>query len=170
MPNLCFYEMRIKGTNDDVMEFHKRMTDYNIPNHLYRIFEADINENTLNDNITVIDVSGSCAWSLESCCRASGYSEGIDLFEVNSKELNLEIECWSSEDALGFQEHYLYKNGECYIEECVDWEDYYYDDSFYDSFDEFKAECELPNYVTEEDFDDYHYYIGGFDNYGEYSI
>ena len=170
MPNYCNYSMRIKGTRENVMEFHRRMEDYDTPNHLWRIFEADIYDKRNNENgIVTIDVGGSCAWSIESCCRASGYSGGVDLLEVNSKELNLEIESWSDECGMGFQEHYLYKNGECLIDECVDWYEYYYDEDEYESFEEFKKDCQLPNEVTEDDLDE-GYHCGGFDNYCEFQI
>lgn len=85
MANNCFYTMRVEGKKDDVMEFHKRMQDYDAPNHLFRMFDASIiNEQENNDGSFTIEVSGDCAWSIESCCRASGYSEGVDLLAVNS--------------------------------------------------------------------------------------
>ena len=172
MPNLCSYSMRIKGNKENVYEFHKRMSDYNMPNHLWRIFETDIyNEYDNGDGTITIDVAGSCAWSIETCCRASGYSKGIDLFKVNSRELNLEIESWSDESGMCFQEHYHYKNGECLVDACVDWTEYYYDEDEYDSFEDFKKENDLPDYLTEEDLDDRDcYYEGGFDNYCEFVI
>jgi hypothetical protein len=163
--------MRIKGTKENVYEFHKRMSDYNIPTHLYRIFETDIYSETENKDGTVsIDVGGTCAWSIETCCRASGYSSGIDLFEVNSRELNLEIESWSDECGMCFQEHYLYKNGECLIDECVDWYEYFYDEDDYDSFEDFKRENDLPDDLTEEDLIDNCFNMGGFVDYCEFQI
>ena len=172
MPNLCDYSMRIKGTKENVYEFHKRMEDYELPNHLWRIFEADIyNKKDNGDGTISIDVTGSCAWSIETCCRASGYSEGVDLLEVNSRELNLEIEIWSEESGMCFQEYYLYKNGECLIDDCVEWNEYYYDEYEYESFEEFKEEYALPDDITEDDLEDeYYYHEGGFDNYCEFSI
>ena len=172
MPNLCSYSMRVKGKKENVYEFHKRMGDYDKPNHLWRIFETDIYDECENEDGTItIDVAGSCAWSIESCCRASGYSGGIDLFEVNSRELNLEIESWSDECGCSFQEHYLYKNGECLIDDCVEWNEYYYDEDEYESFEDFKAEWELPSGLREDDLEDgCYYHTGGFDNYCEFQI
>lgn len=172
MPNLCSYTMRIKGKKDDVHEFHKRMKNYDKPNHLWRIFESDIfNEHDYGDGIISIDVFGDCAWSIETCCRSSGYSNGIDLFAVNSKELNLEIESWSDECGMCFQEHYLYKNGECLIDDCVEWTEVYYDEDEYESFEEFKKDNEIPDHVTENDLDDgCYYHSGGFEDYCEFQI
>lgn len=172
MPNLCDYLMRIKGNKENVYEFHKRMGDYEAPNHLWRMFETDICEERDNGDGTItIDVGGSCAWSIETCCRASGYSGGIDLLEVNSRELNLEIESWSDESGMCFQEHYLYKNGECLIDDCVDWTELYYDEYEYESFENFKKTYNIPNDVTEDDLDDgCYYHFGGFDNYCDFQI
>ena len=172
MPNLCSYSMRIKGSKENVYEFHKRMRDYDMPNHLWRMFETDIYDEFDNGDGTItIDVAGNCAWSIESCCRESGYSGGVDLFEVNSRELNLEIESWSDESGMCFQEHYHYKNGECLIDDCVDWTEYYYDEDGYESFEDFKKENGLPDDLTEDDLDDCCcYYEGGFDNYCKFTI
>ena len=113
MANNCDYNMRVRGAKENVYEFHKRMRDYDSPNHLFGMFDADIYDEFQNeDGTTTIDICGQCAWSIESCCRASGYSNGIDLFEVNTRELGLKLECWSNEEGMCFQEHYLYDNGE----------------------------------------------------------
>ena len=172
MPNLCCYSMKIKGNKENVYEFHKRMRDYDAPNHLWRMFEADVYDEKDNEDGTIkIDVAGSCAWSIETCCRASGYSDGVDLLEVNSRDLNLEIEIWSDESGMCFQEHYFYKNGECLIDDCVEWNEYYYDEYEYDSFEEFKRENDIPDDITEDDLEDgCYYHDGGFDNYCEFSI
>lgn len=162
--------MRIKGINNNVFEFYNRMTDYEKPNHLYRMFSADICEEHKGENgITSIDVSGDCAWSIESCCR-TGYTGGVDLLKVNSEELGLEIEIWSEESGMCFQEHYLYKHGQCLIDSCVDWQEIYYDKYEYETFEEFREDWKLPSDVTEKDLLDGCYYVGGFDNYCEFCI
>lgn len=149
MANNCFYTMRVKG-----------------------MFEADITDEQENsDGSFTIEVSGDCAWSIESCCRASGYSEGVDLLAVNSKELDLVIECFSEESGNRFQEHYLYDHGECRIDACVDWNQYYYDENEYESFEDFKKDYDLPEDLTEDDLDDGGYCsFGGFPDYCEFSI
>lgn len=172
MPNFCTYMMRIKGKKEDVYEFHDRMRNYDKHNHLWRIFEADIfNKKRYKNGVVAIDVHGDCAWSIETCCRSSGYSNGVDLLEVNSKELNLKIEIWSEECGCEFQEHYLYKKGKCLIDECVEWREIYYDENDYVSFEHFKESYDIPIDVTEDDLDDgCYYHSGGFDNYCEFQI
>jgi hypothetical protein len=160
--------MRIKGNKDNVNEFHKRMSDYDMPNHLWRMFETDIYDEYDNGDGTItIDVAGSCAWSIESCCRTSGYSNGIDLFEVNSKELNLEIESWSDECGMCFQEHYVILKGDLVCDECVDWCEYYLCD--YETKED--AERELEIEITDEEWEGDEDFIsrGGFGDW-DFSI
>lgn len=165
MANDCYYEMMIQGNRRDCEQWIKRMESYDEPNHFYRIHSSDIYEEGGNDDDYYIKVSGDCAWSLESCCRTSGYSDGIDLFAVNTKELNLRMEAYSQEEGIGFQEHYIYDKGECIADECEDWTSIFYDETEYSSFEEFKTENNIPEYVTEEDLNDGCYEAGGFDNW-----
>lgn len=143
MPNYCNFNMKIKGRMNDCEIFIKRMTDYNKPLHLWRIFEASVYNKEGNFDEYSVEISGYCAWSIESCCRASGYSEGVDLLEANTKELNLKLEVYSEEPGMCFQEHYIYDNGECLADECVRWEESWYDE--------------------EEDIE--HESVGGFENW-----
>ena len=71
------------------------MKDYSAKNYFHRIFEADmVDEYKREEGVYVMHISGDCAWSLESCCRASGYSGGVDLFVENTKELNIDMETY----------------------------------------------------------------------------
>jgi len=120
MPNYCDYIMKVKGTADNCRAFLKKLNDYDEPNHFWRIFEAyDDDEYDMNDGNHVMEISGYCAWSIESCCRASGYSGGTDLLSVNTKDLDLEVEIYTEEPGMCFQEHYIYKKGSCLVDECV---------------------------------------------------
>lgn len=170
MANNCMYEMRIKGTKINCQEWLSRMNDYEKRNHFWRIFSADVADECGTDNDYTMTICGDCAWSLESCCRASGYSDGVDLFEVNTAELNLTMEAWSSEPGMAFQEHYIYKNGECETDKCIDYNEYWYDEDEYDSFEDFVNEYDLKD-ITEDDLNENDCYcVGGFENYGEYEI
>lgn len=162
MSNYCYYEMKLRGKRSDCEKWVRRMRSYDEPHHFYRIFSADVFEEGGDDADYHMKISGDCAWSLESCCRASGYSNGIDLFAINSAELNIKMEAYSQECGLCFQEHYVYDKGICATSECVDWESLYYDRDEYTSFDEFKNEYDIPEYVTEDDLNDGYYERGGF--------
>ena len=129
MANDCYYEMKVYGRREDCEEWLRRMKSYDAPNHFYRIFSSDVCVVGGGENGYHIMIVGDCAWSLESCCRASGYSGGIDLFAVNTKELHLRMEAYSREPGIGFEEHYIYDKGECLADECEDLERHYYDRS-----------------------------------------
>lgn len=172
MPNYCAYSMKITGNKADCKKFVDKMNDYNEENHFYRIFGAEVYDEYGTEDKYTMYLYGDCAWSLESCCRASGYSDGVDLFEVNTADLQLEMEAWSQEPGVGFEEHYVYDKGTCLVDECADadfWWGGMIDD--YDSYEEFKEE--YPNAPSEEEFREARgedIIIGGFDNYGEWTI
>ena len=170
MPNYCEYSMKIVGSRENCKKFLDRMNDYDEPYHFWRIFEATPYEGNEKDGVLEMYISGYCAWSLESCCRASGYSGGTDLFAVNTKELNLEMEAYSHEPGMEFEEHYLYSKGECLADECVDIDCYWWDESEYPTYAEFKADN--PGAPPEYEFDENsEAYTGGFGaNYGHWHI
>ena len=163
MPNYCFYSMKIKGTKKSCEEWLYKMRYYNHNNHFYRIFEADIIDEGGYENDYYMVISGNCAWSLESCCRGSGYAES-DLFAINSKELRIIMEAYSEEPGCCFQEHYVYKKGECEVDECVEWKEIYWDEDEY-SFEEWKEKFNIPDEVTEDYLYENYYTTGGFEEW-----
>jgi len=171
MPNYCDYRLKVKGNKENCNKFLNKLIDYDEPNHFYRIFEADIDE----EGEDYLIISGNCAWSIESCCR-SGYCDQ-DLFAVNTKDLNLDLEVWSSEtEGCFFQEYYLYKNGECIEEDCVSIDEGYpYWDKDYQSFEDYLADWGFnSDEVSPDDFDEEGEYIAsgpnGFEEWGEWHI
>lgn len=169
MPNWCDFTMKIKGTKENCLKWLSRMNDYEKDNHFYRMEASLIDEEEKEGDYAMI-LGGCCAWSLESCCRASGYSNGVDLFEVNSRELGIDMEAWSTEPGIGFQEHYIYKKGECLKDECLDYVEYYYDPNEFKNVEEFIAEYGLEEEFDENNLIDEYYSISNFSNYGEFSI
>lgn len=141
------------------------MKDYEEENHFHRIFNAYIDE----EEEDYMEISGDCAWSIESCCRAYGYSNGIDLLSVNSKELELNVEIYSQESGMAFEEHYLYKKGECLVNECVPWCEYYVDPEEFPTLEDYNREYGT-NLTEEDKVSDVIYETGGFENYGEWRI
>lgn len=167
MANNCYYEMKIKGARSNCEEWVKRMKRKGESNNFYRIFSVDVFEEGNCDDSYYMKLCGDCAWSLEHCCRTSGCPE-VDLFCINTKELNLTMEAYSEECGYCFQEHYLYIKGKCVANECVDWFEYYWDKSEYKTFDEYKNDTDLSDDIDESRFDeDGYYYEGGF---GEWSF
>lgn len=134
MPNNCFYDMIVRGSSNDIDTFHRVMTDYDFDRHFFRVFSAEIyDKNVLDNGLTEVRISGDCAWSVHTCMR----NEGIGCYasdpcnsrvatglEEESKRLNLEIEIYSEEYGMGFEEHYHFKNGETITNECRDASEY----------------------------------------------
>lgn len=171
MANYCHYEMKIKGSRKNCEQWLKKMKSYDEENHFHRMFEPIcIEEQGWSGSEYSMVLSGDCAWSLETCCRVSGYSNGVDLFAENSRDLHITMEAYSEEPGIGFQEHYIYRNGECIADECVDYTEWYWDKAESPYFETFKREVNLPDCVTERDFSDGIYQLGGFQCWGEFAI
>lgn len=167
MANNCEYSMKIVGSKWARDKFMKKLMDYDEKNHFFRIFSAyptDVD----GEDATLI--YGDCAWSIETCCRAGGYSKGVDLLEVNTRDLKLKLEVFSTEPGCGFQEHYIYDNGEMvessfndhYEQVCWDGteEDRQY---IMSSYGHLIGDGELPN-------DENPLIVGAMENYEEWSI
>lgn len=162
MPNSCIYEMKIRGSHENCNMWLNRMTLYNEQDHFYRIFDVQILEEGGTELDYYMILAGDCAWSLDTCCRANGYSNGFDLFALNTRGLSLKMEAYSSEPGIGFQEHYIYEYGECLEDECRDMREWFWDKYEYPDFKDFKAEEDLPDGIEESDFEEGCYIQGGF--------
>lgn len=185
MPNYCGYQMRIQGNTHDVEEVIKVIqADYNYDtmqfsadNHLFRVFEADISEDTTDGNYRDVVLGGSCAWSVFSCMMegvGTYYSSlkaeygdkfrGTTLVEL-SKKYNVMIEAYGEESGCEFQEHYLIHNGELLAEDCVRYIELYKE---YLEEDETTLEEVLKEsgFTMDDVTDEYDYYrIGGFESW-----
>ncbi len=168
MANDCEFIMKIVGEKRDCEEFISRMQYYENPYHFHRIFNVDVSDYQYEDKSCY--AFGTCAWSLESCCRASGYSNGTDLFSVNTKDLNLKIEAYSREPGMGFEEHYIYDKGCCLTDECLEFCLYYWDKSYYETYEKYIKDN--PDAPDEEYFDENgEAIVGGFgEEYGIWNI
>ena len=184
MPNYCYYSMCVKGKKENVEEFIKVMqADYDYgtkkfsyDRHLFRVFEANCSEFYKEENdVYKVFINGECAWSVMSCMFEDNFSyykrfkedypndfRGTTL-TIESERLNLDIEVYSEECGMCFQEHYLIRQGKLEIEECVDWCECYKGD--FETKED--AEEELKIEITDEEWNDDSEYIscGGFDSW-----
>lgn len=141
MANDCLYEMKIKGSKKAINRVIKCLkANYNYGEekkprhkHFFRIFECydDGDEIIKNEDGTFTKfVYGECAWSVRSCMLSGsctyyedikkGYPKifmGTDLLEQSK---DCEIEVFSEELGMEFSEHYLFKNGEMLLDNCID--------------------------------------------------
>ena len=181
MPNYCNYSMCVVGSKENIEEFIRVIkADYNyqtmefdFDRHMFRVFEAecdDIEERFDGRFQTVIN--GYCAWSVASCMLAHGYYSDCEArygdnfrgttLDMESGRLHLDIEVYSEEGGVCFQEHYVIIDGGIVCDECVDWYEYWVDG--YDSKEE--AEEGLDTHFTDEEWanaEDGRICRGGFD-------
>lgn len=136
MANDCYYEMKIKGSENSILRVLACLTTgyaYNehkkpLHKHFFRIFDADT-DGKMEDNgdgTFTAFIYGYCAWSVWSC-MCSGNSTYYDSVKRSYPNIfmgttlleqskDCEIEVFSEEEGMGFSEHYIFKNGECLCE------------------------------------------------------
>ena len=176
MPNYCNYQMKVKGNSKNINEFISMMNYTHPQKQFYRVFAADVYES--GDGYVCI--SGDVAWSvycafLQISCKCERTDKEFTLISDVSKELQLEIEIYSSEPGMCFQEHFLFDKGETIYIDCLDFYEYWYDDMAYEGeTDEEKFAAFLEDIglnITPEDLDENgNYCIGGFENFGVWTI
>lgn len=180
MPNYCNFKIKVTGEEECVKEFIgvlKADYDYSDktkvqPRHFFRVFDLFEESLESRDGNASFMATGECAWSVYTCMTEGGYYRkdfgenfNATTLAIESRRLGLSIEIYSEEEGCQFQEHYLYKDGEMLIDECVDWCHYYLSD--YDSLEELN-EINNSNF-TMDDFDEDIVSVGGFDSW-EFSI
>ena len=179
MPNICIGTVKVRGYKDNVEEFTRIIQskyDYDKPDmefhkpHFWRVFEAYIASYETYGLLAVAEYDISCAWSVAACMLPGKFSyyddtkDGINgiktygthLLEIG-KKLNLDVEIFSSEPGVGFQEHYRMQSGIMCEDECTEYHELYigeyetYQDLIddYEGDDRFIKECGIN---SEEDF------------------
>lgn len=169
MPNYCSYLMCVKGKKENIKEFIKVIkADYNygamefsFDRHMFRVFAADYDEiEQIGENAYQVLINGYCAWSVSSCMLDSLHSYYASCKEkykenfrgttlpIESKRLNLDIEVFSEESGMCFQEHYIIRNGIMEVDDCVDWNEYFLEE--YETKEE--AEKDLGIVITDDEW------------------
>lgn len=154
MPNYATYEARILGDEENVMKVVEifQRENYQDGEHMFRIFEADLFDDALQESERVKGkhvaiITGYCAWSLATCMfrdQSSYYSHpdassnAIDITEI-SKKYDVEVEMYSEEEGIGFEEYYYIKNGKILKEGIAEDLEVIIPDS-YDNYEEFIEE------------------------------
>lgn len=168
MANNCYYEMRVKGTEANVDTFVKLLkAEYNeFPKHFWRVFSAEVYDESTIDGVKTVDICGDCAWSVRACMGEGTWTymeshpDKSTSLREQSKLLQLQIEVYSSEPGMCFQEHYLYKNGEEIHNECVDYSEMYFEDEA--DFNKQKEEGDCDGYTWDDVDENGNIKVGGF--------
>lgn len=105
--------------------------------HMFRIFDSYTPEDfpQVDENMVASQaIDGYCAWSVYCCMlpgQGSYYEDlgqllyyGTNLVEL-SKELSLRIEVYGEEPNMSFEEHYVIEYGKLVVDETVDIEEHY---------------------------------------------
>lgn len=184
MPNICNFDMKIVGKQENVEKFIKVLqahynyetNEFSFERHLFRIFESEIYDAEEKDDGEIsVQINGDCAWSVQSCMFENGYYDSVKknynknfhgtTVPIESKNLNLKIEIYSTEPGCQFQEHYLIDNGNVVIDDCVEYIEYWIDGYNFKTKEE--AEKEFDVKFTDEEWENNDGVIcrGGFDNW-----
>jgi hypothetical protein len=131
------------------------------------VFDAYVDEDITTGDERKASISGSCAWSVQSCMFEGPYTyqtqnpdgKGTTI-PIESARLQLTIEIFSEECGMCFMEHFVVVDGCIIINECVDYNEYCTED--YDSVEEMNKECGTS--FTQEEFDEGGWIsVGGMD-------
>jgi hypothetical protein len=174
--------MCVKGRKENVEEFIKVIKanydygtmEFTHDRHLFRVFSADDNGiEQVDDDVYEVIINGDCAWSVHSCMFESYYYNDLKerfpnefrgtTLPIESERLNLDIEVYSEECGMCFQEHYIILNGNVAVYDSVDWCEYYIRD--FETKEE--AEEELDIEITDEEWNGNDDFIsrGGFESW-----
>ena len=140
-------EMKIKGSKNAIRRVIACMkADYNYlagkpaHKHFFRVFDVGDDEPIIDngDGTFTKWVWFDCAWSVNSCMCSGAFSyyndckaNHPDIFmgtTIAEQSHDCEIEIFSEEEGMGFSEHYLFRNGECLIDDTCEIEQAGYDD------------------------------------------
>lgn len=159
MANNCMFDMNIKGDKAAIDEFVGMMRS----GGLGRVFSADVDPLSDPDDV---DISGDCAWSLISAFRLDETGPGgrpqESRFLAEAKRLHLDIEAYSDEIGMGFEEHLVVKNGSIAIYEEASLDTYQVDMLSEDRVREIAADYKVSPDAIAASSDGENIKIGGF--------
>lgn len=176
MANNCFYQVQVQGKEENVNEFIEIIqADYSydtankrIPDrHFWRVFEACVDNEVVENGIKTALITGDCAWSVYSCMcdgahtyQSSNPGRNGTTLKIESERLHLAIEVYSEECGMGFMEHFVFVNGEQLVDMCVDWGEFCTED--YENVEEMNENC-YTNFTKEEFEANEFLHVGGID-------
>lgn len=160
MANNCLYEMHVMGGKPDVEEFITVLQHKHPEREFNRVFPEYVNSIDIDDlgggKCTAL-ICGDCEWAVAG--SMGSLVDGTTTLIDESRKLNLEIEVYSEEPDIGFQEHLWYKDGKCRADEVEELDIYRWEKDM--TFEEFKVENHLD--ITQEQLNESNEYrIGGF--------
>lgn len=175
MANLCSFEMRLRGSHDNIEHFYNAMIQ-NGDIWMGRGADAEIEF----EDEDCARITGNCKWSIVSALIDNAISmrsgskrwyfgaykpsEFITLWEA-CKKWSVDMEVYSEEGGCCFQEHFMCIDGEIVCEDCVNWEEYFVDDYETKEEAEEDLEIEITDEEWEEGLSEGRFTRGGFENW-----
>lgn len=168
MANNCFFEVHVQGNEDGARFFADALIG------MGRIYTADAEEVLGADgDLDYVEIYGDCAWSLQTALGVE-YEPNSE-FNKEIERLGLSVEAYSLEPGIGFQEHYVYKEGRLDIADYADYTEIYYGDMDPEQLEELAERLDVSpeaiSAMSDPDMDDT-IAIGGFrwDFAGTYGV
>lgn len=168
MANLCSFELhaRAKVLKEDVLTEMKRkfgVDPERNPQEMFGVLDTHLDEYKLVGDFYVMQIWGECKWSV-----ASSFYEELNKW---AEQNGVDIEIYSEENGVGFQEHFKWVNGRIVDQRCRDMLEFHVDDIMDDEDGELdylfenklckEACCTKDNYQSFAD-DDGYIRFGGF--------
>ena len=178
MANICTFSMVVKGKKENIEQFTDMMQQKGtVLMGRGAVIDFTDMEELENGNYRC-QIDGDTKWSVISSMIDNAISMRtepdkwnfgdtdktkltfVTLYEA-CEQLQLDMEVYSEECGCGFQEHYVFIDGNLVTEECVDYTEYELDE--YEAKEE--AERELEIKITNDEWDDGIVTRGGFDGW-----
>lgn len=146
MANICSFSMIVRGKKENIEEFKNMMQQIGTV-YIGRGAEIDFEDmEELSDSECRCQLDGQTKWSIQSSLIDNAISMRTDINRWSfgdidktklsfvtlieaCEQLNLDMECYSEESGIGFQEHYMFVNGELIADECIDYSEEYDEDA-----------------------------------------
>lgn len=116
MANNCYFEIKVKGKKEGLDFIKDNIRD------MGRIFECGVVDKPEGFEEDILHMYGDCAWSVQNAILDNKKLQK----EIANRKLDCEI--FSEESGFGFAEHYLWKDGVLWKEECEDFYEWSLDD------------------------------------------
>lgn len=173
MANICSFGMKVNGKKENVKRFYDALIQEG-DIWMGRGASAYVSDEVDEEEYSLV-LSGTCKGSVQSALIDDALSmrktpekwnftpyevEGlsfITLLEATEK-WDLTMEVYSEEPSNGFQEHFIFQNGNILEEEWVE-----YFEEYIGAFDsKAEAEASLGVKISDEQWEDQHYVSGGY--------
>lgn len=164
MANQVYFKMKVKGTKENVVEFVEVLKGNRTQHFVCTSVDEVEDMVTLGEKVTQI-VTGYCdqsiGYGLNDMGNLMSKYPSITNLTTESTTLNIDIEVYSKEPAMCFEEHFCVSNGNILVDEVVECVDYHWIKEDFPTIEAFNEAYETS--FKEDDFS-----VDGFLTVGGY--